>query len=88
MPEADIAQKGKQRVVIVGGGLAGMVVARELLKHNDQNMEVVILEATPHLGGKAGAGLKRDRGVYEEHGYHIFPGWYANTRHLLKELDL
>lgn len=87
MAETETA-RGKQKVVIVGGGLAGMVVARELLKYNGHNMEVVILEAADRLGGKAGAKYKADQKVYEEHGYHIFPGWYANTRHLLKELGI
>ena len=65
----------KPRVVIIGGGLAGMTVAKELLK---RQIPVVILEAVGYLGGKATA--DRKDGPYVEHGYHLFPAWYANTR--------
>jgi uncharacterized protein with NAD-binding domain and iron-sulfur cluster len=60
-----------------------MTVAYELLKHH---FEVVILEASSRLGGKAGADLIG--GNYEEHGNHFFPAWYLNTRHLLGELGI
>ena len=81
------------RVVIIGGGLAGMTVAKELMNHG---AEVVILEARHHLGGKAGSDKNQKKvsatdehtiEVYEDHGYHIFPGWYANTRQLLEDLE-
>lgn len=72
-----------ERVVIIGGGLAGMTVAKEL---GERGLQVVILEASDRLGGKAGADCVN--GVYEEHGYHIFPGWYANTRRMLKKLGI
>jgi uncharacterized protein with NAD-binding domain and iron-sulfur cluster len=71
------------KVIIVGGGLAGMTVAHELLKHR---VEVVILEAGTRLGGKAGADLIGSR--YEEHGNHFFPAWYLNTRRLLRALEI
>lgn len=71
------------RVVIIGGGLAGMTVAKELLK---QHIPVVILEAADHLGGKAAADTKD--GPFVEHGYHLFPAWYTNTRRLLRELKI
>jgi len=90
----------RKKAVIIGGGLAGMTVAKELLKHG---LEVVILEVTGRLGGKAGADKRKrkevytraakktggdEEEVYEEHGYHIFPSWYANTRQLLEDLGI
>jgi glycine/D-amino acid oxidase-like deaminating enzyme len=72
-----------RRVVIIGGGLAGMIVAKELLQ---RGMRVVIFEADERLGGKAGGDLVD--GVFEEHGYHVFPGWYVNIRQLLRELHV
>jgi hypothetical protein len=71
------------RVVIIGGGLAGMTVAKELVK---KKMPVVILEAADYLGGKAAADTKD--GPFVEHGYHLFPAWYTNTRRLLRELQI
>ena len=67
-------------VVIVGAGLAGMVAARSLA---GVGYEVAILEAGKRAGGKAGA--DRVDGHWREHGYHIFPSWYFNTRKLIKE---
>jgi oxygen-dependent protoporphyrinogen oxidase len=44
--------------IVVGGGLAGMVVARELaLRH----WRVIVLERSKRLGGKAGSDIKNGR---------------------------
>jgi phytoene dehydrogenase-like protein len=71
------------RVVVIGGGLAGMTAAWELQK---QGIDAIVLEASARLGGKAGADFVD--GHYEEHGYHIFPAWYVNARRILRELDV
>jgi zeta-carotene desaturase len=74
------------RVVIIGGGLAGMVIAHELAK---KRVSTVLLEADQRLGGKAGARpSSQDSNIFEEHGYHIIPAWYVNFRNLLRELDV
>lgn len=74
------------RVVVIGGGLAGMVVALELARRRE--LTVHVLEASPaRLGGKAGADKVNDAPPrYQDHGYHIFPAWYVNTRRLLGEI--
>lgn len=69
------------RAVIIGGGLAGMVAANELLK---QKIPVLLLEKEARTGGKAGADFVNE--VFEEHGYHVFPTFYANTLALLEEI--
>jgi hypothetical protein len=69
------------RSVVIGGGLAGMTVALELA---ERGLPVVLLEASDRLGGKAGS--NRVEGRLYDHGYHVFPGWYRNTRRLLREL--
>lgn len=69
-------------VVIVGAGLAGMVAARSLAL---SGYAVQILEAEKQAGGKAGAKLLNDH--WREHGYHIFPSWYLNTRQLIREIQ-
>jgi uncharacterized protein with NAD-binding domain and iron-sulfur cluster len=70
-------------VIIAGAGLAGLTVARSLAS---RGFEVTILDSAARLGGKAGADL--ENGVWREHGYHIFPGWYANVRALLDDLNI
>jgi Flavin containing amine oxidoreductase len=72
---------GGHRAFIIGGGLAGLTVAKELAKHG---VHAVVLEAAERPGGKASAAPHN--GVWEDHGYHLFPGWYANTRTLLREI--
>jgi uncharacterized protein with NAD-binding domain and iron-sulfur cluster len=69
--------------VIVGGGLAGIVIARELAL---RGWRVTLLERSGRLGGKAGADRKNDRIV--EHGYHVFPQWYPNVRAIVKRIGV
>lgn len=68
---------------VVGGGLAGMVVARELAL---RGWRVTLLERSRRLGGKAGSDLKNGRLV--EHGYHVFPQWYPNVRAILERIGV
>src|SRR5262245_52753494 len=69
--------------IVVGGGLAGMVVARELaLRH----WQVILLERSKRLGGKAGSDSKNGRLV--EHGYHVFPRWYHNVRAIVDRISV
>src|SRR6185503_8559633 len=69
--------------IIVGGGLAGMVVARELAL---RRWRVILLERSRRLGGKAGSDLRNGRLV--EHGYHVFPQWYPNVRLILERIGV
>jgi glycine/D-amino acid oxidase-like deaminating enzyme len=69
--------------IVVGGGLAGMVIARELAL---RGWRVVLLEKSKRLGGKAGADLAGGRLV--EHGYHVFPKWYPNVRAILDRIGV
>src|SRR5262245_20664704 len=69
--------------IVVGGGLAGMVVARELAL---RRWRVILLERSKRLGGKAGSDSKNGRLV--EHGYHVFPQWYPNVRAIVDRLGV
>src|SRR5215208_1606091 len=69
--------------IVVGGGLAGMVVARELAL---RGWRVSLLERSKRLGGKAGSDFKNGRLV--EHGYHVFPQWYPNVRLILERIGV
>jgi protoporphyrinogen oxidase len=70
-------------VIVVGGGLAGMVVSRELAL---RGWQVTLLERAQRLGGKAGS--DRKNGHLVEHGYHVFPQWYPNVRAILERIDV
>jgi len=69
--------------IVVGGGLAGMVVARELAL---RGWQVTLLERSKRLGGKAGSDIRNGRLV--EHGYHVFPQWYPNVRAILERIGV
>ena len=69
--------------IVVGGGLAGMVVSRELAL---RGWHVTLLERSQRLGGKAGSDVKNGR--LEEHGYHVFPQWYPNVRAIVERIGV
>lgn len=72
-----------ENVTVIGGGLAGMITALELL---ERGASVRILESTHRLGGKAGANqFERD---WDEHGWHLFPLWYLNIWRLIEHLGI
>ncbi len=87
-------------VTVLGGGLAGMVAALELVK---LGFPVQLHEALGRLGGKAGSdsdpplynasldpdpNLSLPQGVASDHGYHVFPAWYTTMRRLWLEIGL
>ena len=89
-------------VCILGGGLAGLVTALELVK---RGISVDIYERSGHFGGKAAsldnnliydsafnelapAQYKEISHIRSDHGYHVFPKWYTNMRELWNDIDL
>jgi geranylgeranyl pyrophosphate synthase/uncharacterized protein with NAD-binding domain and iron-sulfur cluster len=85
----------RSRVIVLGGGVAGMTAAHELI---ERGFEVVVLERGQIAGGKArsipvkddGAGTsgheRVDSGVASiehhlpgEHGFRFFPGFYKHV---------
>ncbi len=58
-----------------------MTVAKELA---ERGLPVFLIEGSKRLGGKAGA--ERYGQYVEDHGFHVFPAWYLNTRALLSDL--
>ncbi|OKH12127.1 FAD-dependent oxidoreductase [[Limnothrix rosea] IAM M-220] len=78
--------KGK-KVVVVGGGLAGLASAYEL---SQRGFQVTLLEKSPQLGGKI-ASWKINVGEDEfmmEHGFHGFFPQYYNLKSLVEELSI
>jgi uncharacterized protein with NAD-binding domain and iron-sulfur cluster len=82
------------RVVILGGGIAGLSAAHELAKFYD-DFEVHVFEKTGSLGGKA---VSRetpqvrpppgvDHHLYvAEHGFRLFPHFYRHVTQTMKEI--
>jgi isorenieratene synthase len=71
-----------ERVVVIGGGLAGISAATVLAERGHQ---VTLLEAASHLGGKIGGWNVEALGETfpVEHGFHGFFRQYYNLRDLL-----
>jgi uncharacterized protein with NAD-binding domain and iron-sulfur cluster len=68
----------KPTVAIVGGGVAGLTAAHELV---ERGFEVTIYERREAWGGKAASGRLdgKENGRPTEHGFRFFPGWYRHV---------
>ncbi|HEY4242216.1 MAG TPA: NAD(P)-binding protein [Kofleriaceae bacterium] len=77
----------KQRIAILGGGIAGLVAAFELTNApNWQNdFDITIYQLGWRLGGKCASGRNRDEhDRIEEHGLHILLGFYENAFRVIR----
>ncbi len=84
----------KQRVAIVGGGMGGMATAFELSSTPgwQEQLEITVYQSGWLLGGKGASVRNRERHHrVEEHGLHVWMGWYDNAFDLIRrayqELD-
>jgi uncharacterized protein with NAD-binding domain and iron-sulfur cluster len=78
--------KRKPRVVILGGGVAGMTAAMELSRPGwrEKFESITVYQYGWRLGGKGASG-RGPRGRIEEHGLHIWLGFYENAFRLMHE---
>lgn len=76
--------KEPKRVIIMGGGLAGLSTAKHIV---DAGHVPILLEARSLLGGKVAAWRDEDGDVTET-GLHVFFGAYPNAMTLFKELGI
>src|SRR6187200_2877366 len=84
----------QEKIVILGGGIAALTTAFELSAASDwkDRYDITVYQMGHRLGGKGASGRNRakfDR--IEEHGLHLFYGFYDNAFHLMRrcyeELD-
>jgi len=78
----------KTRVVIVGGGCAGMVAAWGILNSKRaRDFEITIYQYGWRLGGKCASGRNAAHGQrIEEHGLHIWGGMYENAFAIMRDV--
>lgn len=76
----------RKRVVILGGGIAGLSAAWELSRPEAQASveSVTVYQRGWRLGGK-GASSRGVHGRIEEHGLHVWLGYYENAFRLVRE---
>ena len=70
-------------VIVVGGGFAGLSAATLLA---EQGVRVLVLEARPTLGGRAGAFTDPGTGERVDNGQHVLFGCYHETFALLRRI--
>ena len=75
------------RVVILGGGMAGLTTAWELTRGDwrSRYRSVAVYERSWRLGGK-GASSRGRNGRIEEHGLHVLLGYYDATFRVMREV--
>ena len=74
------------RVAILGGGMAGLATAWRLSEPGwrDELESITVYQRGWRLGGK-GASSRGANGRIEEHGLHLWLGYYDNSFRLLRE---
>ncbi|HJR24924.1 MAG TPA: FAD-dependent oxidoreductase, partial [Acidimicrobiales bacterium] len=73
------------RVAILGGGMAGLAAAWRLSDPDGPPCEVTVYQRGWRLGGK-GASSRGVHGRIEEHGLHVWLGYYENAFRLVREV--
>ena len=80
-----MASEGSARVAIIGGGCAAMAAAFELTRPAHQGKyDVTVYQLGWRLGGKGASG-RGPAGRIEEHGLHVWMGFYENAFRLMRE---
>jgi uncharacterized protein with NAD-binding domain and iron-sulfur cluster len=77
---------GRPRVAVLGGGMGGLAAAWRLSEPGwrDRFERIVVYQRGWRLGGK-GASSRGRHGRIEEHGLHVWLGFYENAFRLLRE---
>ena len=78
----------RQKIAILGGGMAALTAAFELTNQPDwqQTYDITLYQMGWRLGGKGASGRNLEAHArIEEHGLHIFMGMYENTFSLMRQ---
>ena len=79
----------KERIAILGGGAAALTTAFELTRASNwqDRYEITVYQMGWRLGGKGASGRNVDHQQrIEEHGLHVFFGFYENAFRLLRDV--
>jgi uncharacterized protein with NAD-binding domain and iron-sulfur cluster len=80
-----MGEREKVAVAVVGGGCAGISAAFELTRPEHQGRyKVTVYQQGWRLGGKGASGRGPANRI-EEHGFHVWMGFYENAFRLLRE---
>ena len=74
------------RVAIIGGGCAAMATAFELSRPEHRGRyQITVYQQGWRLGGKGASGRRAPSQRIEEHGLHVWLGYYENAFRLLRQ---
>jgi uncharacterized protein with NAD-binding domain and iron-sulfur cluster len=78
-------REGPIKVAVLGGGVAGITAAFELTAPElEGRYEVTVYQPGWRLGGKCASGRRGPENRIEEHGLHVWFGFYANAFDLIQ----
>jgi uncharacterized protein with NAD-binding domain and iron-sulfur cluster len=82
----NVAPRKKKKVAVLGGGAGALTTAYYLSRTPElrEEYEVTVFQVGWRLGGKGASG-RGPNGRIEEHGLHIFWGFYENAFALMRE---
>ena len=76
----------QKKVAIIGGGCASIAAALELTRpQRNGEFEVTLYQTGWRLGGKGASGRDAETGRIEEHGLHLWMGFYENAFRMMRE---
>lgn len=76
------------RVAVLGGGMGALSAAYDLSRvpGSEQRFEITVYQMGWRLGGKGASGRDAERGQrIEEHGLHVWAGYYDNAFELIRD---
>jgi uncharacterized protein with NAD-binding domain and iron-sulfur cluster len=80
-----VSREEPTRVAIIGGGCAGITAAFELTRpEHEGKYEVTVYQQGFRLGGKGASGRGPAHRI-EEHGLHLWMGFYENSFRVMRE---
>lgn len=78
------------KVAVLGGGVAGLSTAHQLVRANaaqaEVHFDITVLDAGPRFGGKCRT--FDQSGFAGEHGFRFFPGFYKNVTTTMGEIPV
>jgi len=76
----------RPKIVVIGGGLAGIAACEKLSREENRPFDLLLLEGRPHLGGRTGSFVEKSAGKEIDTGQHLFLSCYTRTLELLEQL--